>query len=360
LSLFGICLLAEWSQIIRAVWEVQPPVVLFFIFFVVLSTFGLMNVIIGVVVDETSQVAERSSQETISQQRKRQMKVIARLSEALFRVDANNDGYVTRSEADAAQFDAGLVDEILNADLPVGFTPADLYEMLDVVDDKKLTQAEFLTGIFRMIHSTEFQRMCMLQQSAGLIRRQLSRVEKQLEAMQNKSHDDLTRLRELLQKDMECMLERFFERVQLAAPSDDLVFHPASTSSKRRSRRKPRPRSPNLEEEQQQIQDVAKKVPSRHSEDSYSDSKRVGEGPAPRSGMLPSSCLQLRGLHMREPAAGPDLGALDTFAGACQIQTSSSQTSFPNSAQTIGNAKVECFPPPGSEACLGGAPVIQI
>eukprot|EP00747_Dinoflagellata_sp_TGD_P114644 gnl/TRDRNA2_/TRDRNA2_171975_c0_seq1.p1 gnl/TRDRNA2_/TRDRNA2_171975_c0~~gnl/TRDRNA2_/TRDRNA2_171975_c0_seq1.p1 ORF type:complete len:602 (-),score=96.97 gnl/TRDRNA2_/TRDRNA2_171975_c0_seq1:532-2145(-) len=55
LSLFSISLVAEWPEVARPVGEIQPILVFLMIFFVLLTALGILNIIIGIIVEKTSE-----------------------------------------------------------------------------------------------------------------------------------------------------------------------------------------------------------------------------------------------------------------------------------------------------------------
>merc|ERR1719387_2671328 len=57
-TLFCIVILAEWPEIGRPIIEKQPHMFAFFLVFIIFTTFGVMNVIIGVIVDNTMEAAK--------------------------------------------------------------------------------------------------------------------------------------------------------------------------------------------------------------------------------------------------------------------------------------------------------------
>merc|ERR1719456_2152451 len=58
-TLFNLALLTEdWDNVGRAALEKQPWLLIFLVIFLGLNTFGLMNVIVGVIVDNTLAAAE--------------------------------------------------------------------------------------------------------------------------------------------------------------------------------------------------------------------------------------------------------------------------------------------------------------
>ena len=54
LTLLDIAVLAEWNEIVRPVQAHQPWLLLVFILFLLITAFGMLNVMIGVIVDSTA------------------------------------------------------------------------------------------------------------------------------------------------------------------------------------------------------------------------------------------------------------------------------------------------------------------
>merc|ERR1719171_2975420 len=64
LTLFQIFTLDGWSSVVRPVVEQGMPMMLpVFILFIFLTTFGLLNLLIGVIVEHTTQMAKETTQE---------------------------------------------------------------------------------------------------------------------------------------------------------------------------------------------------------------------------------------------------------------------------------------------------------
>ena len=69
-TFFQVLTLESWSMVVaRPVLEVNPGLVLVFVLFLFLTTFGLLNIIVGVIVENTLQAAKQN----LELQQKRQM-----------------------------------------------------------------------------------------------------------------------------------------------------------------------------------------------------------------------------------------------------------------------------------------------
>lgn len=55
LTMLDIAILAEWDNIVRPVVHKRPELILVFVLFLLLTAFGMMNVMIGIIVDSTNQ-----------------------------------------------------------------------------------------------------------------------------------------------------------------------------------------------------------------------------------------------------------------------------------------------------------------
>merc|ERR1719359_1709558 len=90
-TLFNIAILAEWTEIVRPVMLRQPLMVLFFIAFSIFVCFGVMNVIIGMIVDSVIQNARSLERELEEATRKEKVNVLTQLKDMIFQVDESGD-----------------------------------------------------------------------------------------------------------------------------------------------------------------------------------------------------------------------------------------------------------------------------
>merc|ERR1719375_1766619 len=62
-TLFSVSIMVEWPEFGRAILEKQPLMFIFFILFIIFTGFGVTNVIIGVIVDNTMEAAKEMERE---------------------------------------------------------------------------------------------------------------------------------------------------------------------------------------------------------------------------------------------------------------------------------------------------------
>lgn len=102
-TLFQVMTLDAWSdEIVRHVVYRQPGMVAFFLLYVVVSAFGMMNVVVGIIVENTlaaAAVAEKRSQEKMQKARR---DAVDKLADILVTSAANRSGTMTQDELQLA------------------------------------------------------------------------------------------------------------------------------------------------------------------------------------------------------------------------------------------------------------------
>jgi len=173
-TLLNMCLLTEWAEILRPVRAKQPYIFPFFILFVVFTTLGILNVIIGVIVENTTAATNAMNKHKTSIEMKEQRKKIEHLREIIFNIDVDGNNLLDVKEMeDGMSKDEGLRSVLGAIDLPDGFKPADVVTMLDDDGDGCLGNEEFVESLFRLVYCNKFQMMCLLKLSINQIKYQV-------------------------------------------------------------------------------------------------------------------------------------------------------------------------------------------
>lgn len=222
-TLFNLAIMAEWVEVVRPVSIKQPELTVFFIGFAMFVTFGVMNVMVGMIVDNVSKEKDRLEDEEEQRERDRKLTVLADLKQIIFNIDVDKDGLVSveelaevmRAEREAierresgldSEMDVGeaksnggvargksqsedgiereknqsedeesqFLEDVDNRaeslamclerlGPPDGITPQELLCMLDNDGDGKLRYDEFTKSFYRLIESNDFQRICLIQ-----------------------------------------------------------------------------------------------------------------------------------------------------------------------------------------------------
>jgi len=182
LSLFNIVLLNDWSLVVWPVFNAQPYATIFLIIFVILTSCGMLNVIIGVIVERTNEATNRLREEDLENMRKDQMMHAEKLAVIMDLLDTDKDSFLTEQElmaaAENSDFGQTLREGMLNGmNLPLNFEFTDLYLMLDQDSNNKLSPKEFIEGMYRLVYGTEFQHTCMMQLSMAKLMREFKVME---------------------------------------------------------------------------------------------------------------------------------------------------------------------------------------
>jgi len=169
-TLFNMSILDEWSDILRPLIEVQPLYISFFIFYVFICAFGILNLIIGIIAESTTKAGQDFEEVNIARERRRKMECLIDAADAFFtECDDSKDGKLSWSEF--CIHDKGQAFDLLmqEVNLPLGFGPADLH--LLVSPNKEITRDDFVLAMTRIVFCDQFGRDCLNQYSVNDLRR---------------------------------------------------------------------------------------------------------------------------------------------------------------------------------------------
>merc|ERR1719502_493171 len=128
-SLLSVVLMAEWSTITRPVYEKQVFMVILLTGIAMLCSFGLLTVIIGVVVERTTEAMNGVRQHHLELQRSVQMEQAKVLAEIMFDLDADGDNRICRAEMELGANHEQLQLLLDSIELPTCFTFGELFDM---------------------------------------------------------------------------------------------------------------------------------------------------------------------------------------------------------------------------------------
>lgn len=209
LTLIDIALLVEWPEIIRPIMTHRPMLLPPFLAFMTLSTFGVMNILIGVIVDNTTEARAE-----MEKNRKRQNLLQASLlwEESLHKKGLGREEL--RKHEGRASYAGKLqerrdgimdvVQQIIDRgfiDFPQGLAPEDIVHLLDFDGNAELNHEEFLTGLSRLLLGNEFQLTCLTLTLMGKMRSENRELTKALDESVNERLDKIEdRVNECLNK----------------------------------------------------------------------------------------------------------------------------------------------------------------
>lgn len=186
LTLLQVVTLDSWSEkIARHVAQEQPWMIAFFILFVFATTFGLLNVIVGVIVENSMETASKDSKKIKKKKEKDRQMVFSQLREIFESADVDDSGSLTLEEVQDALNKPEIYNKLKMIDFPVD-DPKQIFLLLDFDDTGELTIEEFITGCVRMKGQAKSKDLLVAQVAVDTMRRHYQEFEKELEAFQQK------------------------------------------------------------------------------------------------------------------------------------------------------------------------------
>lgn len=180
-TLFQICTLSQWNQhVVRPIIEKYPVILLFFVFFIFITTYGLLNVVVANIVNDAINSAstnEAAVEALVKEERDNLCKKIGQFFAA---TDQDGDGQLTEAELGRAMKLPKLRQAFQLLGIP-DVTPGDLLKTIDKDGSGSVSHEEFVEGILKMKGETGAQDMIMLQLQVNGLTTRVQALETQLE-----------------------------------------------------------------------------------------------------------------------------------------------------------------------------------
>jgi len=150
-TLFQILTLDSWADyIVRHIVHRQPWMAAFFIFFLFMTTFGLMNIIVGVIVENTLGAASTTENKVEREMERARRKVLKDLHILFQLSDAEGTGHITRREFQAACRNPKVLEKLDAIDLQLSETDT-IFNLLDPTKRGYIDLSDFITCIKQLI-----------------------------------------------------------------------------------------------------------------------------------------------------------------------------------------------------------------
>jgi len=157
-SLFELLTLEGWVEVARPIIEQQPAMVIFFFSFIMMFTFGLLQMVVAVVVEKTLLNAKRTE---LAGAEKMQAKVgvqLEKLREAFAECDINQDETIDRNEFAVAMTSTDSDMKLKACFEALGIPTDDALTLFDILDSDvsgQLSMQEFLNGVARVLGASD-------------------------------------------------------------------------------------------------------------------------------------------------------------------------------------------------------------
>lgn len=137
------------EHIVRPVSSENPTVAFFVVVFVLITAYGLMNVVVGVLVQNTVQLAQDREMHASRLIEGEQKKLIFKLKDFFVACDTNKNGLLEKDELDDATRNPRIIRAFKQIDLPVLDFDA-LFKLLDSDRKGEITFEEFVMGCLKL------------------------------------------------------------------------------------------------------------------------------------------------------------------------------------------------------------------
>lgn len=148
---------------VRPIIERQPEMLPFFLIFIFLTTFCLMNVIIGAIVEHTLAVSPEDAAREQMEELKKNVEKLDMLRHAVENIDSHSgDGRegTLRLEEVRAAMDSPAVRQVMDdVEMPLGFLPHELFALLDAGGYGEVTSADMMLQLTRATAHTDRQQI---------------------------------------------------------------------------------------------------------------------------------------------------------------------------------------------------------
>eukprot|EP00929_Paragymnodinium_shiwhaense_P092001 TRINITY_DN5187_c0_g2_i4.p1 TRINITY_DN5187_c0_g2~~TRINITY_DN5187_c0_g2_i4.p1 ORF type:complete len:756 (+),score=99.79 TRINITY_DN5187_c0_g2_i4:125-2269(+) len=193
LTLFNMCILAEWIEIVRPIAAASPGLLLFFVSYIAVTTFGVLNLMIGVIAERTMEASQVLKNKEEDRRKREKIDLLNEMTDKIFEHD---DALSLDEMLDIV--DSGhiphLVQTLMEVGLPRGVGIAELHLMFDLEYEGTLSKKEFGDGLYGMIFNDEFQRDCMSQLASGQLKKLVSESTAELMAEVRKLRSEVNEL----------------------------------------------------------------------------------------------------------------------------------------------------------------------
>lgn len=185
-TLFQVITLDQWNDsVARHVIRNQPGMILFFLALIGIATFGLLNIIVGVVVENTLATATKDERKARKAEEANRQLVFDQLREIFEDADVDKSGTLSYEEVATAIAKPEIYNKLRMIDFPVD-DPEQIFELLDYDDSGELTIEEFIVGCLRMKGTAQAKDLLVAQVAVDTMKRHYVQFEKEQAILQSK------------------------------------------------------------------------------------------------------------------------------------------------------------------------------
>lgn len=185
-TLFQVLTLESWAEgVARHVITRDPVMAIPFILFLMIATFGLLNLVVGVIVENTLAAARNNEEKLRKQQERERTRVLGHLRDIFEMADEDGSGTLTIDEFREALRNPDVVNKLKLIDLPVS-DAEELFIVLDHDGSGELSVDEFIGGCVRLKGHAKSKDLLAVQISVESLAKRLDVLEDKLQISEDK------------------------------------------------------------------------------------------------------------------------------------------------------------------------------
>lgn len=150
-TLFQILTLDNWcDEIVRPVADKQPIIGVFFVCYIFVASFGMINVVIGIIVENTLNCARSQDVADVRSMERENSKLLSELREIFFKSDIDQNHCISLAEFSAAFQSKDVRKKFQKLNLGVNDT-VEIFKLMDPMNKGSVYLDDFLSSCSMLI-----------------------------------------------------------------------------------------------------------------------------------------------------------------------------------------------------------------
>lgn len=143
----------------RPILEKQPQMLIFFLSYIFLTTFGVLNVIIGVIVESTMASHPDDDRVEAIEVLHQDMDRLKKFRKMCINADTDGNGTISLKELYQAMTTPEFRRVLEDIHMPLGILPEELFSLLNAGGGKEISEADMMRQLTRAVVHTDHQQM---------------------------------------------------------------------------------------------------------------------------------------------------------------------------------------------------------
>jgi hypothetical protein len=185
LTLFQVVTLDSWADDIArpAMKGGQPLLGIFFIVFILFATYGIMNIVVGVIVEHTLGTASVTEQ-VVEEEEAEVKKVVLRDLRKLFELtDADRSGTITREELQAALYEDAAREKFEELGIPMEDL-TQIFRLMDPTGKGVVSLDDFISSCMQLLAGHQAKDIMQLAIQVESLSRRMEKLDEALQSIE--------------------------------------------------------------------------------------------------------------------------------------------------------------------------------